>query len=1142
MRISFSLLCLILSIQLIWAEDILGQAVKDTDITYVVKSTSLNEVFSQLSKLTGYHFFYDESVLTDIEPVDIQVNNGSIDNVLKELNAQTKLQFKKIDGTISVSKAIPVVEIIKQDKKKITGIITDELGEPIIGANVIEKGTTNGVITDVDGKFTIHVSRSLLVISYIGYVSQEVKVGSNLLANISLKEDVLGLEEVVIVGYSTMKKENLTGAVTQLRGEVLENRSVTTISQALQGTVANLNISSSSGGAPGTNQSINIRGYTGFGLDNSGNMQAKSQSPLIVIDGIQGGDINTINMDDVESISVLKDAASTAIYGSSAPYGVIIINTKKGKRAAKASITYSNNFGFAQPINQPKMMNSLDFANLYNEAAANANMSLIFTDENIQRIKDYQSGKMKDETIANPATGKDEWLTWTGNGNNDWFDLFFKNVSFSQQHNIGVSGGTDKSNYYVGLGYNQKDGLYNYGDDVYKRYNLRVNLSTNLTKWLQFSMRSAYSRSTTDTPNTYSGKTGGNYMHQIARKWPTAPLYNPNGEYSYPSDIRLQEEGGRNEKDVDRVVLTGEFVLTPLEGWDITANYSYTGTYINASEHTKTLYVANPSGSSVVYAGTTPNGFKRINDKNQHHVMNLFSSYEKKVDGHYFKVMGGFTQELYDNLQMSASNSDLYSDGFPSLSLTYGTSPSIEDKASQLAIRGGFGRINYNYQEKYLVEFNGRYDGTSRFLKDVRFKFYPGVSAAWVLSKESFWKPLEEYVNTMKFRVSYGSLGDQGFVDSYYPFYPSLSTKAPAGTNWAFSDGRQAYVSYPSLINPDLSWVTTNTIDFGVDMTFLHHRLNLSFDWYKRTSKDFVGPAEVLPSIIGASSPQKNNSSMETKGFELSIGWKDRINEFNYGASLVLSDYTGKITKYPNPTGLITTWYEGRKIGDIWGYETAGIFLSEEEIAAAPSQSKLHAQWTPGDIRYVDRDGSGEINWGDNTLENPGDKKVIGNNTPRFSFGINLNGDYKGFDFAVFMQGVAKRDAWVGSNIFWGIVGDQWQSSVLTVHKDRWSVDAPNGYFPKYYMTSQNNKNTQTQTRYLQNAAYLRIKNVQLGYTFPKELINKINFNKLRVYVSVENLATFTNMIKTIDPEFSASDGKLYPLQRTWSLGMNVSF
>lgn len=1101
---------------------------------------SLSEIFSEIEEQSEFLFNYRDS---DVRQVKAKVNikNGSINDVLTQALKNTGLSFSINDRHITIFKA---QQVVKENRRVITGNVKDNYGEILLGVSIAIKGTSLGTVTDTNGNYSIEVpdEQAVLVFNYLGYKTKEVPVVGKTKLDIVLMEDTQMLAEVVVVGYGAMKKENLTGAVAQLKGEVLESRPVTNISQALQGTVANLNISSSGGGAPGANQTINIRGYTGFGLNDSGSMVSKSQSPLIVIDGIQGGDINTINMEDVESISVLKDAASTAIYGSSAPYGVIIINTKKGKKNAKATITYNNNFGFAQPINLPKMQNSLDFVNLYNEAADNAGIARQFTDENIQRIKDYQAGLLKDETIANPAAGTDEWLTHTGNGNNDWLNIFFKDVAFSQQHNIGVSGGTDKSNYYVGLGYNQKNGMYNFGDDVYKRYNVRTNLSTNLTKWLLFNVRGAYSRVTTDSPNTYSGKTGGNYMHQIARKWPTVPLKNPDGYYSYASDIRLQDEGGRSKGTTDQAVVTGEFVITPLAGWNITANYTFDGAYKDKSDHVKTLYVTNPSGGSSLYSGTSPNSFSRTNNKNQHHVINLFSSYEKQIKGHSFKAMIGYTQELYDNLEQYGGNSYLYSDDVPSLSLTYGTSPSISDKASQLAIRGGFGRINYNYKEKYLLELNGRYDGTSRFLKEVRYKFYPGVSAAWVLSKETFWKPVEPYVNMFKFRVSYGTLGDQGFTDSYYPFYPSMSTTAPASSNWLFSDGKHAYVSYPGLINPNLTWVTTSTIDFGVDMTFLNNRLNFVFDWYKRSAKDFVGPAEVLPSIIGTSSPQTNNSAMETKGFDLSLAWRDHIGEFNYGANFVLSDYMSEITDYPNPTGLNTTWYKGRKVGDVWGYETIGFFRSEEEIASAPSQEKIYAHWTPGDVRYKDLNNDNAIDWGDNTLDSPGDKKVIGNTTPRFSYGLNLSADYKGIDFSIFFQGVAKRDAWVSSNYFWGIVGDQWQSSVFTIHEDRWTADNPNGYFPKYYLSSQNNKNTQTQTRYLQNAAYMRIKNLQLGYSFPKSLISKINFERLRVYMSVDNLATVTNMIDTIDPEFSATDGKLYPLQRTWSLGVNVTF
>lgn len=1092
---------------------------------------TVETLFSEIEKQTDYLIVYSNCELNIKATVTLKNKKATVGQFLKEILKNTNLKYEHTNKYIVFSKKSNEVSSIKQESRKISGFIKDKNGECIIGANVKLKNRSIGTITDINGRFQLEApENSILLISYIGYASQEINIGKSLEINIILKEDAEMLEEVVVVGYGTQKKVNLTGAVSQIKGEALESRPVTKISQALQGTIANLNISSSNGGAPGATQNINIRGYSSLGGTNS---------PLIVIDGVQGGSLEYLETDDVESISVLKDAASAAIYGSSAPFGAILITTKKGRKDSKTKITYSNNFGFAQPINLPKMANSLDFANIYNEAADNANVIRPFTDENLQRIKDYQSGKFKDETIANPL--KDEWYTWTGNGNNDWFDIYFKDLSFSQQHNLGVSGGTGKTNYYVGLGYNQTGGLYEFGDDTYQRYSLRANLSSEITKWLSFNMRNNLSRAASDTPDTYSSKTGGNYMHQLARKWPTAPMYNPNGEYSYPSDIRLMNEGGRSKGKTDKAILTGEFVLTPLKGWNITANYTFDGSYYTHSNHTKTLYVTNPSGSTILYAGTAPNGFSRTSRKVQRQVVNAFTSYDMKIGKHSATAMLGYMQEEYDFLEQYSYNSNLYSDDLPSLSLTYGKTPSTSDNAYQLAMRGGFGRINYNYDEKYLLELNGRYDGTSRFLKSVRYKFYPGVSLGWVISRENFWKPLENVVNHMKLRGSYASLGDQSAV-GYYPFYPSMDTKAPTGTNWLFAGGREAYVTDPSLINSDLTWIETTTIDFGFDMALFTNRLNISFDWFKRTGKNYVGPAQKLPAILGTTLPQTNDSEIETTGWDLTIGWKNHIKDFNYSANLVLSDYTGKVKKYSNPTGLHTTWYAGKKMGEIWGYETCGLFQSEDEIANAPSQSKLSSKWYPGDVKYADLNGDNKIDWGKNTLDDSGDKKIIGNTTPRYSFGLNLKADYKGWDFGVFFQGVGKRDAWISSNVFWGLIDGQWQSCVLEEHLNRYTADTPNGYFPRYYLNGNGSKNMQAQTRYLQNAAYVRLKNMQLGYSFPKALISKINFDRLRVFVSVDNLGTISNMPSSIDPELSASDGKVYPLQRTWSFGLNVSF
>lgn len=1065
-------------------------------------------------------------------------------------------------------------DVYASQKRKIEGIVLDKSGEPVIGATIREKGTSRGTTTDALGYFSLETSdNAMLQISYVGYIPQEIQIRDQTELRIILVEDVKTLEEVVVVGYGVQKKENLTGAVATLDGEKIENRSVANMAQALQGTIGNLNIApnpsnlagdwDSSGGSPGAAQKINIRGYTGF--DTSGN--ALAESPLIVIDGVQGGDINSINMNDVESITVLKDAASAAIYGSSAPFGVILITTKKGDSGQKPTITYNTNLMFSQPISLPEMMNSLDYAMAFNQFSDNASTSRLYNVSSLQRIIQYMNGTLKEETLKD--TNTDSWLgAFNGNANNNWFDIYFKDVSFSQLHNLGISGGTKATTYYIGLGYTDQQGMYTYGNDYYKRYNARINLESDITDWLTIGFRGAFSRSEKDNPNSATFA-NANIIHILAHRRPSQPLFNPDGYYSNGSYVNAFRDGGRIHTTTDDATLTGEMILHPIKGWNITANYSFTGTYLHRLNHLKTVYHVLPSGKLSTLSGTSPNSLSRRLDRDERHVINAFTSYEKSIEGHYLKGMIGYMQDLYDELYLLGSNNELYSDNILSLATTYGTKISATDLNEQIATRGVFGRINYNYKEKYLIEFNGRYDGTSRFLKDVRFKFYPGVSAAWVPSKEFFWEPLLDIVNLFKIRVSYGSQGSQGSA-GYYPFYPALRTYSSTSSSntWIFSGGQSPMVQYPSsIVDPNLTWVTTTTINLGADLSFFSNRLNIGFDWYNRSATDYQGPAEALPAFLGTSAPLTNNAAMKTVGFELNVGWKHRINDLNYGIDVILSDYSSVITKYPNPSGITITglgtvynpvWYEGRKFGEIWGFETVGLFQSQEEIEQAADQSLLNAKpWTPGDVHYADLDGDGKITWGSNTLDDPGDRKIIGNSTPRYSFGVTLTADYKGFDFSMFIQGVGKRDSPANhntgeyrmANFIWGVPrqGSYGHSTMWEAQQDRWSEyntpeENAKAFFPKMYFSDENMKNTHEQTRYLQNAAYARIKNIQIGYNLPASALQKISLQKLRIFINAENMGTWTKMIDTMDPEFSTSDGKLYPLQRVWAFGVNMTF
>lgn len=1051
--------------------------------------------------------------------------------------------------------------LLSAQSLSVSGTVRDGNGDFLVGVSVVVKGSTAGAITGAAGDYTVQApANATLVFSYLGMSTREEPVDGRGRIDVVMSEDAKDIEEIVVVGYGSVKKANLTGAADQLKGEALENRPITSVAQALQGTLANLNVSvatgadAAGGGAPGAKMSFNIRGVTGL----SGTSGTASAAPLFVIDGIQGGDVNSVNPDDIESISVLKDAASAAIYGSNAPYGVVIVTTKKGKKNAKPTVTYGANMGWSAAINLPAMLGSVEWAELYNEANRNAHGKDYFDAATMQRIRGYQSGAISATTIVSP-TKEDRYASYDdgyGNDNIDWFKVFYKDWAFSQQHNVGVSGGAENVTYYIGLGYLQKDGMYAYGNDSYNRYSIRSNLSSGVSKWLTANLRTAFTRGVTDTPSGASADAVyvGGYTHEIARRWPIVPLRNPDGHISEASGILQMTDGGRNATTDNTAAITGEVVIAPLKGWETTFNYTFSGNHIANENNAIHMTAYTPSGNA--YAVRTTDALNRTNERYEQQTINAFTSYERELGKHYLKGMAGFAQEAYSAYSLTSGSGAgyLYVADIPALSAIYGNTPANGEAKSRYTSRGAFGRLNYGYDEKYLLEFNGRYDGTSRFLKDVRFKFYPGVSGAWVISKENFWsREMESRVNLLKLRASYGSLGDQGFLgSSYYPFYPSLATNASTATRWLFNGERYNNISYPAMVNTSLTWVTSVTIDVGLDVGALGNRLTATFDYYRRSSDDLVGPAEQLPAVLGAAAPQANNASLLTAGFELTLGWRDRIGDVAYGARLTLANSKSVVQKYPNENKAIDSWYDGAVVGDIWGYVTEGYF-TQQELDADPTlqqrQKELYSRWTAGDIRYADLNDDGEITQGDRTLARHGDLKIIGNNTPRYTYGLMLDAAWKGFDASLFLQGVGKQDVWMSgeaNNYFWGIIGvdnSDFQSSVFTIHRDRWTAENPNGYFPKYYLGVENSKNTKPQTKYLQDASYLRVKNFQLGYTLPAQLLERVGVAKLRVYVSGENLLTFTKLPDTIDPEFAATRaGKVYPLQQTWSCGLNLTF
>lgn len=1031
------------------------------------------------------------------------------------------------------------------------GVVKDATGETVIGATVVVKGTTNGTVTGIDGDFQLsNVERGAVIqISFIGYQTVEVTWQGTPL-QVTLKDDTQALDEVVVVGYGTQKKVNVTGAVGMVDSKVLAARPVTNVSQALQGTVPGLNFTvGSEGGALDGSMSFNIRG-TGTIGDGSGS------SPLVLIDGIEGS-LNSLNPNDVESVSVLKDAASASIYGARAAFGVILVQTKKGK-AGKARVNYGVNVRFSDAVSVPEMMDSYTFARYFNRAAENVGAAAVFSADALQRIQDYQAGKLTTVCTINENTGR--WNNYGGaNANTDWFKEFYDDWVPSQEHNVSISGGSEKIQYTLSGSFLDQNGLLRHGDDNLQRYTVNSNITANVTDWFKVSYSTKWTRENFERPSYLTGL----FFHNIARRWPTCPAYDPNG---YPMDgmeILQLEDGGkqRNEKDLNTQQL--QLIFEPIKNWTIHLEGALRTN--NTRQHWEVLPIyahdvaGNPYAVSWDGGGSYAAGASRVNEysyKENYYSTNIYTDYFKQFDsGHYFKVMVGFNSELYKTANLTGQKNTLISNSVPTLN-TATESPTTSGGYAHNGVAGFFGRINYSYKDRYMVEVNGRYDGSSRFIGDKRWGFFPSFSLGWNIAREDFFAGIAEKarIDMLKLRGSWGQLGNTNTNDAWYPFYQTM----PQGSNynWLVNGVRPNYASLPGIVSSLKTWETIETWDIGLDWAFFNNRLTGSFDYFVRWTYDMIGPAPELPSILGATPPKINNADMKSYGFEFELGWRDQIGDFSYGAKFTLADDQQKITSYPNENlKLSEAYYPGMMLGEIWGYETVGIAQTQEEMdahLAKVDQSSLGSKWGAGDIMYADLDGNGVISNADNTRDNPGDRKIIGNKTPRFKYGVTLDAAWKGIDFRIFFQGVAKRDYWMNGPYFWGANGTgEWQAAGFVEHWDFWRPEGDplgantDAYYPR--VLKNDSRNMKVQSRYLQNAAYCRIKNLQVGYTLPKAWTDKAGMSSVRVYISGDNLFTFSHMSKIFDPEalestYDANNGKLYPLQRTISVGLNVNF
>lgn len=1040
----------------------------------------------------------------------------------------------------------PIGNSILQQKDLCTGIIHDNSGDPIIGATISIKGGKIGAVSDVDGRFSISgIQRGItLHISYIGYKDVDI-VWTGGSINVTMVADDMTLNEIVVVGFGSQKKADLTGSVSTVSAKDITARPVNSVVDALQGVVPGMNFSvGASGGSLNSSETFNIRGRGTIGA-------GSSVTPLVLIDGMEG-DLSTLNPEDVDNISILKDASSSSIYGSRAAGGVILVTTKTGK-AGKARVSYNNNFRFGMPMNMPEMMDSYSWALYMNDASKYGGSGIWFSDAKLEQIKAAMSDRSKPTMFKNPGTN--HWEVWDANdllpvGNTDWLKEHFTN-SFSQEHAVSATGGSEGIHYYFSGDVLSRQGLLRHGRDKKNRYNLTSKVDAQLTKWVKATYSMRFTRTDYNGPTFIDNNV---FYHNVCRYWPIIPTKDPNGHYVPESFITELTTGGRHKNQEDVIAQQLALCFTPVKGLVVNAELNYR---INTnSQHIEWLTTYGYDVDNNPYATNNQNNsVKEYYLKQNYFNPNIWAEYSLSLkDAHNFKIMTGFQSEEMHQNWFSGQQYGIVAN-LPTLHTT-SKNPKVDGKPEKWTTAGFFGRLNYDYLGKYLFEGNLRYDGSSRFLRNNRWNWFPSFSVGWNIARENFWKPIEEYVNSLKLRASWGKLGNQN-TDSWYPFYSTMYY-ANQGGEWLI-DGKKPNVSgEPSLVSATLTWEKSRTWEVGLDWGAFNNRLTGSFSYFQRKTYDMVGPAPELPVILGTATPKVNNLDMTSKGWDLQISWRDRINTFEYGINLILSDSKVVIDKYPNDSkDLGQTYYKGAHLGDIWGYKTVGIAKSQEEMdqhLKNADQSSLGSNWAAGDVMYADINGDHKVNNGENRADNAGDLKIIGNSTPRYNFGLNMTAAWKGIDIKVFFQGTLKRDYAPGRSdaVFWGACGiNKWQAIGFKEHLDYFrDSNSPLGenldsYYPRPNWRS--SRNNYTQTRYLQNAAYCRLKNLTIGYTLPQQLTKRIYVQSLRFFVSAENLFTITNFTRLGDPEIIDARGyddglsKTYPLTKNFSFGMNIT-
>ena len=1077
----------------------------------------------------------------------------------------------------------------------IVGKVVDANGEPLVGASVVEAGTSNGTITDLDGAFILSVEKNVtLHVSYVGYKDSEVRAQKDMV--VVLRENTQVLDEVVAIGYGTQKKANLTGAVTTVDvSKTLESKTESDVTKALQGAVPGLTITNATGDL-NADPTVVIRGIGT--LSNSG-----TSTPLYIVDGVPMENLGYLNANDIESISVLKDASATSIYGTRAAFGVVLVTTKTAKTQDKVSVTYNNNFAWSRATALPDYPDVLTQAQALTDANTRAGLAselfgmYLNSDEFIAGATRWAEWASTQgwKNNKSPYRKMEYGLDWDKNGfYADWdvAGIMFNDATPSQQHNLSVSGNSGKTNYYISLGYNHQQGLMNFNPDKMDKFNAAVNISTKVNKWLEIGARFNMQHRIYTYPYVR-----GQGTYQYVWRW--GSFFGP---YGYFEDAEGNQYEGRNmigfrkaaagpdgdgSNDTYRKRMNmraGGFIkLNLAKGLTFNGDYTFTyraGRYKGVGYSEDLVNTWSLFGEDFAHGKINTSTF--IETENTHyynHVANMFLNYNGSWSGHNLNVMLGANLDKSEYEYLYYERHAMQDENLPELALC-SEDYSYSHSHSHSGSAGVFGRINYDYKGIYLIELSGRYDGSSKFPTHTQWAFFPSGSVGYRISEEAYFQEAKEYVSNLKVRASYGVIGNQEIGSNM--FLETMS-KTTNGVSWlGTGSSKYDYFGQPKMVDPTLTWETIATTNIGIDLGFLNNDLNVNFDWYQRMTTGMLAPGKTLPQVVGATAAYENAGSLRTRGWELNIDYRHTFVEadnLTVHANFNLADYKATITEWDS-NDLINTKYTGKEYGEIWGFETDRYFTWDDFNADGTYKEGIASQkgiekdkgftYGPGDIKFVDQNGDGVIDWGDGTKDNHGDLVKIGNTTPRYQYSFRLGADWKGFDIDLFFQGVGKRNAWSPSAFVMPLTRGAdaiyaWQTDYITeadyaahkINQDAayprmWPGNAGQGVAGSSILDAGKN-NFYPQDKYLMNLSYLRLKNLTVGYTLPQHLTRKATIEKVRIYASFNNLADLINHTAQygFDPEVSTGSGtgsfgngtygRTEPLMRSYSFGLQVT-